>query len=52
MALEIETLDESWLAVLKDDVVSKDFLALKLFLKSEHQASKKIFPPAMDVYSW
>ena len=52
MALEIETLDESWLAVLKDDVVSKDFLALKRFLKSEHEAGEKIFPPAMDVYSW
>ncbi|MCJ1273168.1 uracil DNA glycosylase [Puttea exsequens] len=52
LALEIETLDESWLAVLKDDIVSKDFLQLKRFLKAEHLAGKKIFPPATDVYSW
>ena len=52
LALEIETLDESWLAHLKDDILSKDFLQLKRFLKSEHEAGKKIFPPAADVYSW
>ncbi|KAL9632855.1 MAG: hypothetical protein Q9164_005052 [Protoblastenia rupestris] len=52
LALEIETLDDSWLAQLKDEVMSKDFLALKRFLKSEHDAGKKIFPPAPDVYSW
>ena len=52
LALEIQSLDESWLAQLKDDVVSKDFLDLKRFLKKEHEAGKKIFPPASDVYSW
>ncbi|KAK3175106.1 hypothetical protein OEA41_002352 [Lepraria neglecta] len=52
LALEIQSLDESWLAQLKDDVVSKEFLDLKRFLKKEHEAGKKIFPPAADVYSW
>ena len=52
LALEIDTLDESWLAQLKDEVLSKDFLELKRFLKREHETGKKIFPPAPDVYSW
>jgi uracil-DNA glycosylase len=52
LALEIQSLDESWLAQLKDDVVSKDFLDLKRFLKKEHEAGKRVFPPASDVYSW
>jgi uracil-DNA glycosylase len=52
LALEIQSLDESWLAQLKDEVVSKDFLNLKRFLKQEHEGGKKIFPPASDVYAW
>ena len=52
LALEIASLDESWLAHLKDEVVTKDFLDLKRFLKKEHDSGKKIFPPAADVYSW
>ena len=52
LVLEIQSLDESWLAQLKDEVVSKDFLELKRFLKKEHEGGKKIFPPASDVYSW
>ena len=52
LALEIQSLDESWLAHLKDEVVSKDFLELKRFLKKEHEAKKTIYPPASDVYSW
>jgi len=52
LALEIGTLHESWLKELKDEVTSKDFLELKRFLKKEHEAGKKIFPPAEDVYSW
>lgn len=52
LALEIETLHESWLAQLKDEIVSKEFLDLKRFLKKEHDSGKKIFPPAPDVYSW
>lgn len=52
LALEIASLDESWLAHLKDEIVTKDFLDLKRFLKKEHDSGKKIFPPAADVYSW
>ncbi|CAF9916987.1 uracil DNA glycosylase [Imshaugia aleurites] len=52
LALEIASLDESWLSQLKDEIVTKDFLDLKRFLKKEHDNGKKIFPPAADVYSW
>ncbi|ORY54824.1 uracil-DNA glycosylase-like protein [Pseudomassariella vexata] len=52
LKLEIETLDDSWLAHLKDDVKSKDFLELKKFLAREEKAGKKVFPPKEDVYSW
>lgn len=52
LGLEIETLHESWLAQLKDEVLTKEFLELKRFLKAEHDKGEKIFPPAPDVYSW
>lgn len=53
LKLEIETLHESWLAALKDEVTSKEFLDLKRFLKSETATGKtKIFPPPEDIYSW
>lgn len=52
LKLEINTLHDSWLALLKDDVTSKEFLELKKFLNRETAAGKKWFPPAEDVYSW
>lgn len=52
LKLEIDTLHESWLAALKDEVVSKEFLELKRFLKKEIESGKKVFPPMEDVYSW
>jgi uracil-DNA glycosylase len=52
LQLEIDTLDESWLAHLKDDVTSREFLELKKFLDREAAAGKKVFPPREDVYSW
>lgn len=52
LKLEIETLHESWLAHLKDEVLTKEFLDLKRFLKKEKQDGKTIFPPLEDVYSW
>ena len=52
LQLEINTLHDSWLAQLKDDVLSKEFLDLKRFLKREKDAKKTIFPPLEDVYSW
>lgn len=52
LRLEIDTLDDSWLAHLKDEVTSKEFLDLKRFLAREMAGSKKIFPPPEDIYSW
>ncbi|KAH8125308.1 hypothetical protein ACSS6W_004874 [Trichoderma asperelloides] len=52
LKLEIDTLHDSWLALLKDDVTTKEFLELKKFLNRETAAGKKWFPPKEDVYSW
>ena len=52
LTLEIETLHESWLAQLKDEILTKDFLDLKRFLKKEKESGKTVFPPMEDVYSW
>ena len=52
LKLEIETLHESWLALLKEDLVKKEFLDLKRFLARETEQGKRWFPPAEDVYSW
>jgi uracil-DNA glycosylase len=52
LQLEIDTLDESWLAHLKDEVVTTEFLNLKRFLKKEKEANVKVFPPEEDIYSW
>ncbi|KAH8899413.1 uracil-DNA glycosylase [Thozetella sp. PMI_491] len=52
LKLEIDTLHESWLAHLKDEVTTREFLELKKFLNREEEARKKVFPPKEDVYSW
>ncbi|KAM7192274.1 hypothetical protein V8F33_008412 [Rhypophila sp. PSN 637] len=52
LKLEIETLHDSWLAHLKDEITTKEFLDLKLFLDREISQGKKVFPPMEDVYSW
>ena len=52
LKLEIDTLHETWLAHLKDELLTKEFLALKRFLKKEIDSGQKIFPPLEDVYSW
>ncbi|KAF3764392.1 uracil-DNA glycosylase, partial [Cryphonectria parasitica EP155] len=52
LKLEIDTLDESWLAQLKGEIVTREFLDLKRFLDREAGAGKKIFPPREDIYSW
>ncbi|KAK5097306.1 uracil DNA glycosylase [Exophiala xenobiotica] len=52
LKLEIDTLDPTWLAHLKDEVVTPGFLNLKRFLKREVEAGKTIFPPLEEVYSW
>ena len=52
LKLEIDTLDDSWLQHLKDDITTKEFLDLKRFLDRETASGKKWFPPKEDVYSW
>ncbi|PYH90544.1 uracil-DNA glycosylase [Aspergillus ellipticus CBS 707.79] len=52
LQLEIDTLDESWLAQLKEEVVKPEFLSLKRFLQKEKQSGAKIFPPEDEIYSW
>ncbi|KAG4432172.1 hypothetical protein IFR05_012339 [Cadophora sp. M221] len=52
LKLEIDTLHESWLKELRDEVTSVGFLDLKRFLKRERESGKKIFPKEEDVYSW
>lgn len=52
LKLEIDTLHDSWLAHLKDDVRHPSFLELKRFLKREKENGAKVFPPEADIYSW
>ncbi len=52
LKLEIDTLDPSWLAVLKEELVTPGFLDLKRFLQKEIDSKQQIFPPLEDVYSW
>ena len=52
LKLEIDTLHESWLAPLKDEITKPEFLELKRFLAKEAGSGKKVFPPSADVYSW
>lgn len=52
LQLEIDTLDDSWLAQLKDELVTPEFLALKQFLQKEKQSGAKVFPPENEIYSW
>ncbi|KAF7586351.1 uracil DNA glycosylase [Aspergillus hancockii] len=52
LQLEIDTLHESWLAQLKEELLTPEFLALKRFLQKEKQSGAKIFPPENEIYSW
>lgn len=52
LQLEIDTMDESWLARLKEELVTPEFLELKRFLKKEKDSGVKIFPPENEIYSW
>ncbi|GAP88729.1 putative uracil-DNA glycosylase [Rosellinia necatrix] len=52
LALEINTLDRSWLAVLKDEIVKPEFIALKKFIEAEIKSGQTVFPPSEDVYAW
>ncbi|KAI9846869.1 MAG: uracil DNA glycosylase [Sclerophora amabilis] len=52
LQLEIDTLDESWLAHLKEELLTPSFLDLKRFLKKEQESKQTIYPPLQEVYSW
>lgn len=52
LKLEIDTLHESWLAHLSDEVLSSSFLDLKRFLKREKEKGVTIYPAEQDIYSW
>lgn len=52
LMLEINTMDPSWLALLKDDIVKPEFIALKKFIEAEVRSGQDVFPPSDDVYSW
>ncbi|KAJ2785850.1 uracil DNA glycosylase [Coemansia javaensis] len=51
-ALELATIDKSWLPHLRAELAAPYFRQLKQFLRAEHEHKKAIFPPARDVYSW
>ncbi|ORX41101.1 uracil-DNA glycosylase-like protein [Kockovaella imperatae] len=51
LVLEMETMGEDWLLALQDEFTKPYFLQLKEFVVAE-QKSKKVFPPADDIYSW
>ncbi|KAF6009402.1 hypothetical protein HII13_003479 [Brettanomyces bruxellensis] len=50
--LEINTMDDSWLAVMHEEMTKSYFLDLKKFLEGEWKSGKTIFPPKDDIYSW
>ncbi|GAA5930044.1 uracil-DNA glycosylase [Sporobolomyces koalae] len=61
LRLECETLDRSWLSLLKDEIRKPYFRELKAFLWKEglrgtqdkdQKGKLTVFPPARDVYSW
>ncbi|KAJ1643560.1 uracil DNA glycosylase [Coemansia erecta] len=52
LGLELGTIDPSWLQHLQGELTKPYFLALKKFLREQHQAKKTIYPPAADLYSW
>ncbi|WWC92190.1 uracil-DNA glycosylase [Kwoniella dendrophila CBS 6074] len=49
--LELNTIGEDWLLALQDELTKPYFLNLKEFVTNE-QKTKKVFPPAEDIYSW
>lgn len=51
LKLEIDTLHESWLSALHQELTKPYFIKLKEFIAKE-RASAQIFPPESDVYSW
>lgn len=52
LSLEINTMHDSWLGALKEELVTPDFLSLKRFLQGEKEKGKRVYPPEEDIYSW
>ncbi|GHJ86227.1 hypothetical protein NliqN6_2629 [Naganishia liquefaciens] len=51
LAMEIETMGDDWFVALRGEFIKPYFRELKKFITAE-QKSKKVFPPAEDVYAW
>ena len=52
LRLELETMHVSWLAELKDVLITPQFMALKEFLEKEKKEKRTVFPAEADIYSW
>lgn len=52
LKLEIDTLETSWLSVLKDTIKERYFLDLKRFLRKEKESGQTVYPKEEDIYSW
>ncbi|KIR30797.1 uracil-DNA glycosylase [Cryptococcus deuterogattii LA55] len=51
LELEMSTMGEDWFLALQDEFTKPYFIKLKEFVTAE-QKTKKVFPPAGDIYSW
>lgn len=52
LQLELETMHVSWLAELKDVLITPQFLSLKEFLEKEKKEKRIVYPAEADIYSW
>ncbi|KAJ2233143.1 uracil DNA glycosylase [Coemansia sp. RSA 1722] len=52
LRLELDTIAPSWLQHLQAELTKPYFTSLKQYLKQQHALGKKIYPPAVDLYSW
>ena len=52
LQLELETMHVSWLAELKDVLITPQFLSLKEFLEREKKEKRIVYPAEADIYSW
>lgn len=53
LQLEIDTLEDSWLEVLRFEIMKPYFLSLKKFLRTcKDSQGPAIYPPENDIYSW
>ncbi|KIR79561.1 uracil-DNA glycosylase [Cryptococcus gattii E566] len=51
LELEMSTMGEDWFLALQEEFTKPYFIKLKEFVTAE-QKTKKVFPPAGDIYSW